>query len=352
MTLTDEFKKVRPRYEEFTILLEQLLTNILSVNRVDYHLLEKRTKTLKSFNKKISLRFQESITLSDITDICGLRIITYYKKDIDRISKLIEENFNIEWEKSSDKAKILKNNEFGYLSTHFIIKMNDERSMLPEWQNYSNLSAEIQIRTVLQHSWASISHKLHYKKDYEIPETLKRQLNRLAGIFELADDEFENIREKNNQLIRTIKNTKISKDIPIKQEINLITLRNFFNSKTSLCDQIDNIATDAGYKNILFTAELNDWFLSKIIKQTDLINIQSLNDFEYFLNNNLNILKSYLSAQKDSFPFTWNTNTIFTIYLFLLYFIDIKDLKTFLDNEWNSRSKEDIYNVIKTLKSY
>jgi hypothetical protein len=66
------------------------------------------------------------------------------------------------------------------------------------------LKAEIQIRTVLQHAWAAISHKLQYKREDDVPAPLRRKLFRLSALFELADDEFISLREASSSVQRDI----------------------------------------------------------------------------------------------------------------------------------------------------
>jgi hypothetical protein len=58
----------------------------------------------------------------------------------------------------------------------------------------AELCAEIQVRTVLQHAWAAIDHRLNYKRANEIPVELKRQLFRISALLEVADDQFESVR--------------------------------------------------------------------------------------------------------------------------------------------------------------
>ena len=53
---------------------------------------------------------------------------------------------------------------------------------------------ELQIRTVVQDSWSTLDHKIKYKKS--IPAALKRRINTLAALFELADREFRQVREE------------------------------------------------------------------------------------------------------------------------------------------------------------
>src|SRR5262249_26517335 len=71
-----------------------------------------------------------------------------------------------------------------------------DRAALVEWRAYEDFHAEIQVRTVIQHAWSSISHALNYKQELAVPSLLQRRLNRIAGLFELADEEVVGIRDQ------------------------------------------------------------------------------------------------------------------------------------------------------------
>ena len=53
---------------------------------------------------------------------------------------------------------------------------------------------EIQMRTALQHVWSAIEHDIGYKGAVKLPPEYRRQFSRLAGMLELADDEFSRLR--------------------------------------------------------------------------------------------------------------------------------------------------------------
>jgi hypothetical protein len=75
---------------------------------------------------------------------------------------------------------------------HYIIQVNPKSKRLAK---YATLKAEIQIRSILQHTWAEIEHDLGYKNNFGVPREVKRNFFRLAGILELADKEFKEIRD-------------------------------------------------------------------------------------------------------------------------------------------------------------
>ena len=76
------------------------------------------------------------------------------------------------------------------------IRLTIQNKDIPEFKNirqYENHMFEIQVRTLNQHAWSNASHKLSYKHDGDLPHELQRKLYRLLALYELADQEIENI---------------------------------------------------------------------------------------------------------------------------------------------------------------
>ena len=155
--------------------------------------LECRVKTEKSLAGKLELKGSKYASLADITDIIGLRVITFYIDDVDKVASAVERLFKVDWENSVDKRKLHDIDSFGYLSLHYICKT-------PECP----YRFEIQMRTVLQHAWANMNHDTGYKTGVEIPKRYLRDMSRIAGILELVDDEFSRIRTDINDYRRRV----------------------------------------------------------------------------------------------------------------------------------------------------
>ena len=132
--------------------------------------------------------------MSQITDIAGVRIITYYSEEVDEISKIIESEFEVDQENSIDKREALEPDRFGYCSVHYVVSMSSQRLSLCEYNKFKNLKCEIQIRSILQHAWAEIEHDIGYKSEITIPKQMRREFSRIAGLLEIADNEFNQIR--------------------------------------------------------------------------------------------------------------------------------------------------------------
>ena len=146
---------------------------------------ESRVKTEASLAGKLELKGAKYKSLADITDILGLRIITFYLDDVDKVASAIERLFEVDWDDSVDKRKLHDVDSFGYLSLHYVCNIPD-----------MSYRMEIQMRTLLQHAWANMYHDTGYKSGVEIPKAYIRNLNRLAGMLELADEQFSQIRLK------------------------------------------------------------------------------------------------------------------------------------------------------------
>jgi hypothetical protein len=107
---------------------------------------------------------------------------------VDKVSVIVKQLFNVDWQNSVDKRKLHQLNSFGYLSLHYICSLRtDDKEM-------AAVKFEIQMRTALQHVWSAIEHDIGYKGSVRLPAEYKRQFSRLAGMLELADDEFSRLR--------------------------------------------------------------------------------------------------------------------------------------------------------------
>ena len=189
--ILDEYREKRPLFEKLQAVVDGEIRRIVADNHLYVTAMESRIKKEKSLAGQLELKGHKYATLSDITDILGCRIITFYTEEVDKIAALIEKNFEVDWDNSVDKRRLLDLDRFGYMSLHYICRLPLERCEDPEMHEYR---FEVQMRTALQHVWATINHDLGYKTDIEIPREHLRNMNRIAGMLELADEQFSRIR--------------------------------------------------------------------------------------------------------------------------------------------------------------
>ena len=181
--ILQEYRDNLPRFEKEAAEAFDKLKRTIDDAGMHVAALEYRVKTEDSLAGKLELKGNKYQTLADITDIIGIRVITFYIDDVDKVSSAIDRLFDIDWTNTIDKRKLHEIDSFGYMSLHYICSQGDFPYRF-----------EIQIRTILQHAWANINHDTGYKSGIEVPKTYLRNLNRLAGMLELADEQFSRIR--------------------------------------------------------------------------------------------------------------------------------------------------------------
>ena len=224
-TTIEDFKILVPKYDNLGKNFVQAITLLLDSHKIKFISVNYRVKSIESFIEKIE-RKSYNEPLTEIEDICGVRIICYYQSDIDRIADIISTEFNVH--DSEDKEEQLKPNQFGYRSLHFIASIKDTWTEVPNYRDLDDLKAEIQVRTILMHAWAEIEHNLAYKKQTHIPEKFKRKLFRISAKLEEADEQFEDLKKESlanqNELIKKFKDKTVELN---NDEINIDTLQAF-----------------------------------------------------------------------------------------------------------------------------
>ena len=192
--LLGQYRERLPVYERMAQLAYEALRRALDAQHVNVTTIEHRVKTEASLAGKLELKGGKYHTLNDVTDIVGMRVVTFYSADVDKVAAIVNELFDVDWSKSVDKRKLHRLDSFGYNSLHYICKLPKSVVNEQDMPLLNELSFEIQMRTALQHVWSTLEHDTGYKVAVKIPYEYLRQFSRLAGMLELVDEEFNRLR--------------------------------------------------------------------------------------------------------------------------------------------------------------
>ena len=169
--LLEEYDALQPLlrrlYDQVLASLEQALRD----NNLEVTSVSARIKKRESLAGKLALKGSKYTTVTDITDLLGARIITYYTDDVDRIASIVEQLFDIDWENTIDKRRLHDLDSFGYNSMHYICRLPKSMVDDPDCPQLNTLRFELQLRTTVQHAWAAIYHDIGYKTGVEILRT-------------------------------------------------------------------------------------------------------------------------------------------------------------------------------------
>lgn len=169
---------------------------------------EGRVKDCEECIKKFHRKYQRTLEADEqpyeikdfISDLIGIRIVCLYEDQIPVLSEMLQQHFRIL--DVTDKIAAVESTEdsFGYKGLHMDLSLNDEMASLPKYQSYADCAFEVQIRSLIQDAWSVLDHKIKYKRS--IPIDLKRRINVLSALFELADREFKEIRNATTELMQ------------------------------------------------------------------------------------------------------------------------------------------------------
>jgi ppGpp synthetase/RelA/SpoT-type nucleotidyltranferase len=224
MDATVWFQGERARFESLAAAVGSLLSGLLRADGVDHLPIESRVKTVESFEAKLRLKKYQNPQV-EVTDLCGLRVVTYLEADVLRVVDLVRRTFQIDDVNSVDKSGVLEVDRVGYRSVHYVCQFGPERAHLPEYSTFAGLRFEVQIRTVLQHAWAQIEHDRNYKPGVVLPAALKRRLYLAAGLLEVADREFDAISREVVEYAAEVSSRASRGDLAI--ELNSTSLRSY-----------------------------------------------------------------------------------------------------------------------------
>jgi len=153
---------------------------------------QSRTKSIDSILKKLLTKKHH--TYETLPDLIGARVVVRYRSEVQQVITAVADLFYCG--PLDDKSARLAEDGVGYLSVHTEARLKDDDELAATFPP-ADFRVEIQMRTQAQHLWSEMSHDTFYKVDEQsISTDLKRRINLMAGLLEVADMEFARLGEE------------------------------------------------------------------------------------------------------------------------------------------------------------
>ena len=203
----EKLLKMRDQIEEFRVMmmkydcaLSEIRTKLDVLNkdlalrnkRNPFESIKMRLKTPVSIYNKLNskgLDFTIENIEEELSDIAGIRVICSFVDDIYMLADCLAKQDDIRVIQKKDYIK--KPKKSGYRSLHLIIEIP---VFLTHDKEY--VKVEVQFRTIAMDFWASLEHKMKYKKDIENAEVITEDLKFSADLINQIDMRMQQIREK------------------------------------------------------------------------------------------------------------------------------------------------------------
>lgn len=166
----------------------------LQYDRNPFETIKTRLKSPVSIIKKLNRKgdLKDEATLAAVIedtlyDVAGIRVVCAFQEDIYKLAQLLVQQDDIRLIRTKDYIKNPKPN--GYRSLHLILEVP---VFLKEGKTM--VKVEVQFRTIAMDFWASVDHKLRYKKDIPNEEEIVEKLRECASVIAGLDEEMQQIR--------------------------------------------------------------------------------------------------------------------------------------------------------------
>lgn len=211
-----------------------------------------RVKEISSIRGKAAL-YNIDDPFNEIIDVVGVRFVVLLTTDIDLIQQCIEENINWNARKIRDfeEGKLRNPELFDYQSMHYCLSPA-KNIVIGEMEITPDYFCEVQIRTILQHAYAELTHDNIYKPIKEVSKKAKRIVARSMALMESTDHLFcqtmeelqaENIPRNNfyNSLSRLYSELVVSSELSFSENFNYEIIE-IYGDLIGLKDGFDSLA--------------------------------------------------------------------------------------------------------------
>lgn len=181
-TLHRQYDEKLKRFRNLQTAAHGQLHHAINGKRIKIHSLSSRLKDFDSFAEK-AVRKNLTDPFSQIRDVLGFRVICLFLSDLPKVGEVVKDTFKLIDE--NNKIDGRPKNVFGYMDIQYVVALKDNAP-----NDMLGVPFEIQVRTIAQDAWASVSHHLAYKQPDAIPEEWQRDFQALSALFYVADQHF------------------------------------------------------------------------------------------------------------------------------------------------------------------
>ncbi len=313
-----DYRSQKHIYDDLSEAIKELLERLLEEAKIRVHSITFRGKEPEMLEEKLNRPGKEYTNLKEVTDLAGIRVIAYFGDDVDAIGTLIESEFLIDQENSIDKRQTMEPDRFGYLSMHYVCSLTEPRVQLMEYRRFAGYLFEIQVRSILQHAWAEIEHDLGYKAKEEIPVTLRRRFSRLAGLLEVADDDFMRIRDDLTKYTLQVREQVMAS--PDALLIDAVSLEAFIKQDPIFTRLDEEIAANVG--GVLKTPSVS--ISEHRVQEMQLVGLQTIEDVRKALQERKGQVIGYSNTVRQGRSFSVSRG-VSLYYLFLIMIAESGD---------------------------
>lgn len=195
------------------------LGEIEGVSKIEGRVKDKE-ECIKKFERKYRSRLEadeEPYEIRNyISDLIGIRVICLYEDRIASVAQLLMQSFKLIEVTNKSAAVESTEDSFGYKGLHLDLALPDDLAAQPKYQALTDCPCEVQIRSLIQDAWSVLDHEIKYKKS--IPIELKRRINVLSALFELAEREFREIRNATSELMQQATEAPVSDSVAERRD--------------------------------------------------------------------------------------------------------------------------------------
>lgn len=199
--LAFQFQRIMMVYESAIKQIETKLEILNKEHKVSEHrnpiqTVKSRIKSPESIAKKLEKK-QLPVTfdsmMTNLHDIAGVRVVCPYINDIYAVRDMLLKQPDLTLIEENDYIQNPK--ESGYRSLHVVVSIPVYLS-----DSVQHVTVEIQLRTIAMDFWACLEHELRYKTVTKVPDSVRRELYRVAETIAMTDREMQEIAQELNEL--------------------------------------------------------------------------------------------------------------------------------------------------------